>query len=80
MPESTVFAHRVAIDFSLVREVFLLVANPWAGDPCPSFVRLNSPHSPWPSVCFINVERGRFCCLDRMTVCIVSGTDNGVLS
>ena len=21
----------------------------------------------WTSVCFINVERGRFCCLDRMS-------------
>ena len=85
MAESTVVAHRIAIDFSPAREVFSFVADPLAGDPCPS---LTSPHSPWPSVCFINDERGRCCCLDRMSwifntqsklkaVCTVSGMDNG---
>ena len=62
------FLHTVLrLTLHLCMRFFSFVAGPLAGDPCPSFLRLTSPHSPWPSVCFINVEGGRFCFLDRMS-------------
>ena len=46
---------------------FRLCCGPFGWRLCPSLLRLTSPYPTWPSVCVINVERGRFCCLDRMS-------------
>ena len=58
---SLLFLHTVLrLTFHLCMRFFFFVADLLAGDPVSIVLRLTSPHSPWPSVCFINVERGRF--------------------
>ena len=49
MPESTVLHTVLRLTLHLCMR-FFSVADPLAGGPCPSFLRLTSPYPPWPSV------------------------------
>ena len=58
---------RVANLLLVCPSFFRLYCGQFGWRLCPSLSRFTSPYPTWPSVCFINVERGRFCCLDRVS-------------